>query len=56
MIVATALKTINTAAHNDNSKMPTQTNVAHSAHKIINDKYVRNVMYCSQNINGIPDG
>lgn len=54
--VAIALNAINDAAHNDNNKIPTQTNAAHNAHKIINDKYVRNVIYCSQNVNGMPDG
>lgn len=54
--VATALKTISTAAQPDNSKMPTQTNVAHKTHSIMSDKYILRSIYCSQKMNGIPDG
>lgn len=56
MRVAIALNTMRTAAQPDSSKMPTQTNVAHNTHNIINNKYVLRFMYCSQKINGMPDG
>lgn len=56
MRTATALKTISTAAQPDNSRRPTQMNVAHSTHSMISDKYNRRSIYCSQKMNGIPDG
>lgn len=54
--VATALNTTSIAAQHDNNKIPTQINVAHSAANMISERYVLNVIYCSQNMNGIPDG
>lgn len=54
--VAIELKMMRTAAQHDSSRIPTQMNAAASAHKIINDKKMRRFMYCSQNMNGMPDG
>lgn len=54
--VAIALKTIKIAAQTDSNKMPTKNIAATFAQHNINARDVRKFMYCSQNINGMPDG
>lgn len=56
MSVATALKHTSVAPHTDSNKMQTQTNVAASVANKMSPTKVRSVMYCSQKINGMPDG
>lgn len=56
MSVAMALNTINSAAHTDNSSTPTRNIAATLAHIRINANDTRRFMYCSQNMNGMPDG
>lgn len=54
--MATELKVMRTAAQHDSKKIPAQTNAAANAHKMNSSKKVRRLMYCSQNMNGMPDG
>lgn len=54
--VATELKMMRTAAQTESRRIPTQMNAAANAHKMINSKKMRRLMYCSQNMNGMPDG
>lgn len=56
MSVATALNTTKIAAHTDSNSKPMKNIAAMFAKQIGIAKDVRKSMYCSQNINGIPDG
>lgn len=54
--VATALNTTKIAAHTDNSSKPMKNIAAIFAKQIGIARDVRKSIYCSQNINGMPDG
>lgn len=54
--VAMELNTISTAAQYDNRSIPAHRKAVTSAQKIIRAKNSLRFMYCSQNMNGIPDG
>lgn len=56
MTVTTALKHTNVAAHHDSNRTQTDTKIAAITANKMSAKYARNVMYCSQNMNGMPDG
>lgn len=52
---AKTLNTTSTAAHTDNNKMETNTKAATKQQHKIKDSEDLKFMYCSQNINGMPE-